>query len=219
MFVNMKRILYLIIITISLSCCNYAPDKPKREVLKETQDYKILGTLNNGLLTDSLLYYRHDTLFVKQYWDKGSLVSTEYYDNGEPHLIEYITLKIDSNTWANSYQDANDKNYQVYPYDINLIAFYDSIAVLSSTKFEKDKPTTFTFLNIPKNGYSAMSTKSIITYDISNNTYTVTPKGEKGDTITIAAHYMLWGMFDNPPKNLMGSFKDRKLVGKKFIIN
>lgn len=209
MFVNMKRILYLIIITISLSCCNYAPDKPKRDVLKETEDYKILGTLNNGLLTDSLLYYRHDTLIVKQYWDKGSLVSTEYYDNGEPHLIEYITLKIDSNTWANSYQDANDKNYQVYPYDINLIAFYDSVAVLSNTKFEKDKPTTFNFLNIPKDGYSAMATNSRITYNPDNNSYTVTPSGLNGDTLKIFVRYDLLGIFENAPKP----------IGRKYVIN
>lgn len=143
------QICILILIVLFVECKIVSNENPisnnQREVLAKTDDFLILGHLENGLLNDTLEYYRKGKLRLVQVWENGKLKSNS----------------------------TNNKKKLEKIYDLDLMKFYDSIKILPDTIFKEDEPTVFRILNVPSPIVGMSVTGGIAR--IENGNFVITP--------------------------------------------
>ena len=119
------QICILFILITFVGCKIVSNENPisnnQREVLAKADDFLILGHLENGLLNDTLEYYRKGKLRLVQVWENGRLKSNS----------------------------TNNKKKLKKIYDLDLMKFYNSIKILPDTIFKENEPTVFRILNVP----------------------------------------------------------------------
>ncbi len=166
---------------------NTISNHDNREVLMETVDFEVHGQMVNGLLNDTLKYFRKDTLYLIQVWSNGTLKSNSVNDNGEIRRLEYVNEQIDSVSYSVYYRDINDSSFVTLPFDQNIFKFYDSIKVLTDTVFKENKPTVFRILNVPLKFITVAVAGG--TAKLENEDFKITPSRKSGETIKIQILY------------------------------
>ena len=160
------------------------------EILCNEDDYKVLGKMSSGLLTDSLFYFRQNSLIFKQYWENGCLLATEYNDNDHFRTLQYISQLVDSTRhlrYLIYYTDKQDTSFKVYPYDQYITHFYYKVKKHDVVKFKADEPTIINILNIPQE-ICTIAVSGGIVKRISDG-FSITPTKHKGDTLRVYYYF------------------------------
>ncbi len=129
------------------------------DVLTKAHNFLILGHIKNGLLNDTLKYFRKGKLRLIQVWENGSLKS---------NLI-------------------NKKEKIKKSFDLDLLKFYDSIKVLPDTIFKEKESTVFRILNIPS--YLVGISIAGGSLSIENENFVITPSIKSGELIIVQLRY------------------------------
>jgi hypothetical protein len=183
----MKQFL-LILLTLLASCgSNTSHDYPTDlEVLCTGDDYKIFGEMSNGLLTDSLFYFRQNRLIFKQYWENGCLLATEYNDNDHFRKLEFVSRLVDTTrhkTYSKYFTDLQDTTFKVFPYDLDITNFYNKIKKHNLVSFKTDELSIIKIINIPQEICTLAVAGGIVKK--TNEGYSIIPTKHKGDTLKI----------------------------------
>jgi len=179
----MKRFLLIPLLLLSSCGGNTSPDyRNNLEILCKGDDYKVVGRMPSGLLTDSLFYYRHNTLVIRQYWENGCLISTEFRDNDRFRKIKYVSL---------NYMDEQDTTFIVYPYDIDITNFYYKVKTHNDVEFKANEPSIINIFNIPQEICSMAVAGGIVKWI--GDGYSITPTKHKDDTVKVFYLFTLKG--------------------------
>jgi len=147
--------------------------------------------MSYGLMSDSLFYFRHDTLVFRQYWENGSLLSTEFRDNDRFRKLKYVSQKIDSLNYHIYYTDAQDTSFKIYPYDLDITNFYYKVKSHNVVKFKANEPSIINIYNIPQEICKMAVVGGIVKRK--NEGYSITPTRHKNDTLKVFYVFNLKG--------------------------
>jgi hypothetical protein len=156
------------------------------EILCTGDDYKVIGKMSNGLLTDSLFYFRQNRLIFKQYWEDGCLQRTEYNDNDHFRKLEFVLQLVDTTrnrTYSKYFTDKQDTTFKVYPYDLDISNFYYKIKKHNLVSFKANEQSIINVLNMPQEIYTLAVAGGNVKK--ANEGYSIIPTKNKGDTLKI----------------------------------